>query len=100
VACHTVGKRLEDLKKGRIRVKVPANIAEQIEAARKSYHRFGQFSDALGQIRPRIEREPLEREQLRSLCWELGMAGDFDVAQISWKPDYDAFFYQQLCRRA
>jgi hypothetical protein len=79
---------------------VPANIAEQIDAARKSYHRFGQFSDALSQIRARIEREPLEREQLRSLCWELGMPGDFDVAQISWQPDYDTFFYQQLSRRA
>ncbi len=28
------------------------------------------------------------------------MPGDFDVAQISWQPDYDEFFYQQLCRRA
>ena len=84
----------------RIQVKVPANIAEQIEAARRSYQRFGQFSDALGQIRARIEREPMEREQLRSLCWDLGMPGDFDVAQISWQPDYDAFFYQQLSRRA
>ena len=84
----------------RIHVKVPANIAEQIETARKSYHRFGEFSDALGQIRARIEREPMEREQLRSLCWDLGIPGDFDVAQINWKPDYDPFFYQQLCRRA
>ena len=84
----------------RIRVEVPANIAEQIVTARKSYHRFGQFSDALGQIRSRIEREPMGREQLHSLCWDLGMPGDFDVAQISWQPDYDAFFYQQLCRRA
>jgi hypothetical protein len=67
----------------RIQVKVPANIAEQIEATRKSYHRFGQFSDALGQIRSRIEREPIERDQLRSLCWDLGLPGDFDVAQIS-----------------
>jgi hypothetical protein len=84
----------------RIHVKVPANITEQIEAARKSYHRFGQFSDALGQIRARIERQPMEREQLRRLCWDLDIPGDFDVAQISWRPDYDAFFYQQLCRRA
>jgi hypothetical protein len=84
----------------RIHVKVPANIAEQIEAARKTYHRFGQFSDALGQIRARIEREPMEREQLRSLCWDLGIPGDFDVAQINWRPGYDPFFYQQLSRRA
>jgi hypothetical protein len=25
--------------------------------------------------------------------------GDFDVAQITWKPDYDPFFYQQLAKR-
>ena len=84
----------------RIHVKVPANIGEQIERARRSYHRFGEFSDALGQIRSRIEREPLEREQLRRLCWDLGIPGDFDIVQISWKPDYNPFFYQQLCRQA
>jgi hypothetical protein len=84
----------------RIHVKVPANIAEQIETARRSYHRFGEFSNALRQIRARIEREPLEREQLRSLCWDLGIPGDFDVAKINWKPDYDPTFYGQLIRRA
>jgi hypothetical protein len=24
---------------------------------------------------------------------------DFDIAQISWRPDYDSFFYRQLSRR-
>jgi hypothetical protein len=84
----------------RIRVKIPPSITDQIETARRSYHRFGEFSDALGRIRARIEREPMEREQLRSLCWDLGIPSDFEVVQISWKPDYDSFFYQQLCRRA
>jgi hypothetical protein len=84
----------------RIHVKVPANIAEQIEAARKGNHRFGQFSDALDRIRARIEREPMEREQLRRLCSDLGTPGDFDVAQISRQPDYDPFYYRQLCQRA
>jgi hypothetical protein len=42
----------------------------------------------------------MEREQLRNLCWELGIPGDFDIAQISWKPDYDPFYYRQLCQRA
>src|SRR5438067_491794 len=84
----------------RIHVKPPPDIAEQIETARRSHHRFGEFSDALDQIRARIEREPMEREQLRSLCWDLGIPGDFDIAKISWRPDYDSSFYQQLCRRA
>jgi hypothetical protein len=84
----------------RIRVKIPPSITDQIETARRSYHRFGKFSDALGQIRARIEREPMEREQLRSLCWDLGIPGDFDIAQITWKPDYDQSYYRQLCRRS
>ncbi len=28
------------------------------------------------------------------------MAGDLDVAQLTWRPDYDSFFYQQLAKRA
>jgi len=28
------------------------------------------------------------------------MPSDFDVAQITWKPDYDAFHYRHLCNRA
>jgi hypothetical protein len=34
------------------------------------------------------------------MCSELRIPGDFDVAQISWRPDYDPFFYRQLSRRA
>ena len=84
----------------RIAVKVPANLTGQVEAARNRYHRFGEFSDALANIRARIEREPVERKQLRSICWDLGIPGDFDVARINWRPDYDPFFYQQLSQRA
>ncbi len=84
----------------RIAVKVPANLSAQVETARNRYHRFGEFSDALASIRARIEREPMEREQLRSLCWDLGLPGDFDIAEINWKPGYEPFFYQQLSRRA
>ncbi len=84
----------------RIEVKLPADIAEQIETARKTYHRFGQFSEALARIRERIEREPVEREELRRLCWDLHIPGDFDIAQINWQADYDAFFFRELCKRA
>jgi hypothetical protein len=84
----------------RLEVKLPPDIAEQVETARKTHHRFGQFSDALGRIRARIEREPVERGELRCICWDLHIPGDFDIAQINWQPDYDPFYYRQLCRRA
>jgi len=84
----------------RIEVALPANIAEQIADARKTHHRFGEFSEALDQVRARIEAAPVERADLQKLCAALGIPGDFDVAQITWKPDYDAFYYRQLCKRA
>lgn len=45
----------------RLQVKLPGTISEQVEAARRVYHRFGQFTDALEHIRARIEREPVEK---------------------------------------
>jgi len=84
----------------RLEVALPANIAEQIAEARQTHHRFGEFAEALDQIRTRIEAAPVERADLQKLCATLGIPSDFDVAQITWKPDYDAFYYKQLCKRA
>ena len=84
----------------RLEVALPSNIAEQVAEARRLHHRFGEFAEALDQIRAHLESVPIERGDLQKLCSRLGMPGDFDVALITWKPDYDAFFYKQLCRRA
>ena len=84
----------------RLQVKLPAKINDEIESARKTYHRFGQFADAFDRIRARIEQEPVEKTELQHLCWDLGVPGDFEIAQITWKPDYDDFYYSHLCRRA
>lgn len=84
----------------RIEIKLPADITEQISKARNDHHRFGQFADALECLRTRIEAGPVERVTLQKMCGDLGIPGDFDVAQITWKPDYDALYYKQLCKRA
>lgn len=83
-----------------LRVNVPSSLHEQIEAAKKTFHRFGQYSRAIEQLRVRIEREPVEKCELERMLAQLGVPGDFDVAQITWRPDYDPFFYQQLTKRA
>jgi len=92
--------RWETALPSRIEVTLPSNISEQISKAQSTYRRFGQFAPALDQIRSRIEAAPVEREELQRLCAGLGIPGDFDVSLITWKPDYDAFYYKQLSRRA
>jgi hypothetical protein len=84
----------------RLGVKLPADFQQQLETARTTYHRFGQYSRALDQIRLRLENRAVERAELQRVCSELPIPGDFDVAQISWRCDYDPFFYRQLARRA
>jgi len=80
----------------RLEVKLPANIQEQLETAKGTYHRFGQYSTALALIRKRIESQAAEKAELEKVCSSLGIPSDFDVSLISWRPDYDRFFYRQL----
>src|SRR5208282_2548196 len=75
-------------------------VLEKDPSAKATYHRFGQYSRALDQIRLCLEHRAVERAELQRMCSELRIPGDFDVAQISWRPDYDPFFYRQLSRRA
>ena len=84
----------------RLEVKLPADFQRQLVSARTTYHRFGQHSQALDQIRLRLEHRAVEKAELARMCSELRLPADFDVAQISWRPDYDPFFYRQLSRRA
>jgi hypothetical protein len=84
----------------RTRVSLTADTRDHIRLAQATWHRFGVYSAALEQIRALLQREPIERRELDRLCAELGIPGDFDVAQISWKPDYDRFFYDQLRKRS
>ena len=84
----------------RLEVKLPPDFQQQMESAKTAYHRFGQYSRALDQIRLCLNHRAVERAELERMCSELRLPGDFDVAQISWRPDYDPFFYRQLSRRA
>jgi len=101
--CHDGAWHLaqwESALPSRMEVELPSNIAEQIAEARRTHHRLGEFSEALDLIRARIESAPVERTDLQKLCTALGMPGDFDVSLITWKPDYDVFYYKQLCKHA
>ncbi len=84
----------------RLNIALPAGVREQLASARQMYRRFGRFFDALDRIRQRLEHEALEWKELTRICDDLGVPPDFDIAQISWKPGYDFFHYEQLRRRA
>ena len=84
----------------RLNVKVPSDFPQQLEAAKATHHRFGQYSRALDQMRLLLQHRAVEKAELAQMCSRLHLPDDFDVAQISWRADYDPFFYRQLGRRA
>ena len=84
----------------RIKVTLPADIGERIQAARRRHHVFGQHADFFVRLHARIEREPVAKSEIERLCGDAGIPGDFDVAQITWEADYDAFYYRELLKRA
>src|SRR5437763_1613528 len=55
----------------RLRITLPGDTQEVLANARKAYHRFGEFFDAIQKIRLRLEREPIERTELDRICDEL-----------------------------
>lgn len=92
--------RWETALPSRLTIHPPANFQQQVEMAKTTYHRFGQYSCALDQIRLCLEHRAVEMTELERICSRLGIPGDFDITQISWRPEYDSYFYRQLSRRA
>jgi hypothetical protein len=92
--------RWETALPSRFAVKLPADFQQQVETARISYRRFGQYSRGLEQIRLRLKYQAMEKAELERVCAVLRIPGDFDISQISWRVDYDPFFYGQLSRQA
>jgi len=92
--------KVGDRSASRLCVAVPADAQKALADARRLYQRFGQYHDAIEQVRARLQREPLDQRELGDLCRRLGIPPDFDIAQFCWKPDYDPYFYQQLKKRS
>ena len=70
----------------RLEIKLPSDFAQQIEVAKRTYHRFGQYSPALDKIRSLVERNPMEKAEIERILSAMKVPGDFEVAQISWQP--------------
>ena len=84
----------------RTEVNVPSSADESILKARNAHSRFGRYFDEIDRLRWHVQQIPTERDELRRRCWGHGLPGDFDVIQITWRPDYDPYFYEELSKRA
>lgn len=84
----------------RTELAIPDGLEDDILKARAAHTRFGQYWKQIDRLRAHVDEIPTERDELRRLCWNQGLPVDFDVAQITWRPDYDIYYYEQLNKRA
>ena len=84
----------------RTELEMPEALAEDILRARRTHTRFGQYWQQIDRLRTHVQEIPTERGELSRLCWNLGLPGDFDVAQITWRPDYDPYYHEHLNKRS
>jgi curved DNA-binding protein CbpA len=84
----------------RTEISLPPDLDESILNARRAHSRFGQYFDDIDRLRWHVQQIPTECDELRRRCWALGLPGDFDVIQITWRPDYDSYYYEQLSKGA
>jgi hypothetical protein len=97
IDCHL--RAFEFFLPSRTELTVPDGLEDEILKARTAHTRFGQYWKQIDRLRAHVEEIPTERDELRRLCWNQGLPGDFDVAQITWRPDYDAYYHEQLIKR-
>ena len=85
----------------RTEVTIPDDLEQEILKARCAHTRFGQYWKQIDHLRACTSwKFPTERDELQRICSGLGLPGDFDVAQINWRPDYDSYYHEHLNKRA
>lgn len=84
----------------RIKVTLPGDIDERIQAARRRHHIFGQHADFFTGLRARIEREPVAKSEIERLFGEVGIPGDFGAEQVTWQASDEGFYYRELLKRS
>lgn len=79
---------------------IPHELRNDIENAQKAHQRLGRFQSDIEVLREIIQRRPMETKELKRLCWDRGLPGDFDIRLIIWKPEFEQFYYEKLKHQA
>lgn len=75
-------------------------LEQAVSKAKQMYIRFGRHWDTISRLREFVEKRPVKGEDLRRMCADVGLPGDFDLAEIAWRAEYDRFYYEELAQRS
>lgn len=83
----------------RIQVRLPDNIADDIDRAKAIHALLGEHAAVVERIRAEVERQPVEHVQIQDWLDRLGSSTHLKPQHVTWRPDYDPYFFEQLQKR-
>jgi hypothetical protein len=84
----------------RLRVTMPEDLADDIRRARAIHALLGQHANLIEKIRTEVQKQPVEHARIQGWFDQLGVSEHLEPQHVSWQPDYDADYFEQLRRRA
>jgi hypothetical protein len=84
----------------RLRVTVPDGLTADIERAQAVHGLLGAHADVVEKIRREVERQPVEHVQIQEWFDRLGVSAHLRPQHVTWRPDYDAYYFEQLRKRS
>ena len=84
----------------RLEVTMAGDIAMDVERARAIHALLGEHADVVGKIRAEVEAQPVEHVQIQEWFDRLGASSHLKPQHVTWGPDYDSYYFEQLRRRS
>ena len=84
----------------RLEVTMAGDIAMDVERARAIHTLLGEHVDVVEKIRAEVEAQPVEHVQIQEWFDRLGASSHLKPQHVTWAPDYDSYYFEQLRRRS
>jgi hypothetical protein len=84
----------------RLRVTMPDGIADDVHRARAIHTLLGEHASVVESIRAEVQKQPVEYVQIQDWFDRLGTSTHLKPQHVTWRPDYDPYYFEQLRRRS
>ncbi|MGH9631084.1 MAG: hypothetical protein ACRD7E_22480 [Bryobacteraceae bacterium] len=84
----------------RIHVSLPADLAADVERAQAIHALLGEHADLVTRVRAELAKQPVEHTVIQHWFDQLDVSPHLKPHHITWMPDYEAYYFEQLRRRS
>ncbi len=84
----------------RLRVTLPDGIDADVERAKVIHTLLGEHAEVVEKIHVEVEKQPVEHVQIQDWFDRLAASPHLKPEHVTWRPDYEPYYFQQLRRRS